>query len=101
MAPTLLVDRIRGAAVVPEDLPMAFGDGCRRHGETARIRAKEQIDTIPGQEAENILPCLFRAAFIVKDDQSEREDCGGLIDPESDAVQGLLPLQPESPAERE
>jgi hypothetical protein len=79
---------------------MALGDGRRRHGEYTRIRAKEQIDTIPGQEAENILPCLFRAAFIVKDDQSEREEWGGLIDPEPETVQGLLALQPESPAER-
>src|SRR2546428_7632946 len=72
MAPPLVGDRIRGASVVPQNLSITGGERRDGAGQSARIGAEEQIDTILGQESPDILPRAFRSAPVVQGDQAER-----------------------------
>ena len=65
---------------------------------------------ILGQEAQDVLLREARPAPVIEDEQSERaaRPCGpqgkssrfgDIINPQSESVEGLLPLQPERPAE--
>ena len=71
---------------------MSLGDRRDRQGETAGIRPKEEINTIPGQEAQDVFLCQLNAATIVMDNQPNRHGRGDVIDPEAKPIQGLLPL---------
>lgn len=65
---------------------------------------------ILGQQAQDVLLREARSAPVIEDEQSERaaRPCepqrkssrfGDVINPQSESVEGLLPLQPEPPAE--
>jgi len=65
---------------------------------------------ILGQKAQDVLLREARPAPVIEDEQSERagRPCefqrkssrfGDVIDPQSEPVEGLLPLQPKRPAE--
>src|SRR5881296_605301 len=110
MAPPLVGDRIGGASVVPENLSVTLGERRDGAGQSARIGPEEQIDTILGQESQDILPRAFRSAPVVEGDQAERKarprgthghPAGPLdmVRPEPESIQALLPLQSKSPAE--
>jgi hypothetical protein len=55
MTPAPLEDRIRGSAVVPENLPVGLSEGHDGQRQAARIGADEEIHMILGQEAPDVL----------------------------------------------
>ena len=96
--------------MVPENLSVTLGERRNGAGQSARIGAEEQIDTILGQESQDILLRAFGSTPVVQGDQAQREarprrthgHPAGLLDmvlPEPEGIQALRALQSKFPAE--
>ena len=96
--------------MVPENLSVSLSEGRDGQSQATRIGADEEIHMILGQKAQDVLLREARPAPVIEDEQSERaaRPCepqrksarfGDVIEPQLKSVEGLLPLQPERPAE--